>query len=91
MEADSSKLIHRNCFNVASMSFDPEMISAEIKKHVPEFTLNYNIDEVRQKIADSWPDKMDDSAARAEWGWDPQFNLEKMTVDMLDVLWKKLK
>jgi len=91
MEADPSKLIHRNCFNVASMSFDPEMMATEIKKHIPEFSLNYEIDEVRQKIAGSWPDKMDDSAARAEWGWDPKFNLEKMTVDMLDVLSKKLK
>lgn len=91
MEADPSKLVHRNCFNVASMSFDPEMMATEIKKHIPEFTLNYEIDEVRQKIANSWPDRMDDSAAREEWGWDPKFDLNKMTVDMLDVLSKKLK
>jgi len=91
MEADPAKLVHRNCFNVASMSFDPEMIATEIRKHIPEFTLNYEIDPVCQKIADSWPDKMDDTAAREEWGWNPKYDLEKMTVDMLGVLLKKLK
>jgi nucleoside-diphosphate-sugar epimerase len=91
MEADPEKLEHRNCFNVASMSFDPEMIAAEIKKHIPEFKLNYEIDEVKQCIADSWPNKMDDIAARQEWGWKPEYDLASMTQDMLQVLSKKLR
>jgi nucleoside-diphosphate-sugar epimerase len=91
MEADPEKLEHRNCFNVASMSFDPEMIAAEIQKHIPEFKLNYEIDDVKQCIADSWPNKMDDSAARQEWGWKPEYDLASMTQDMLQVLSKKLR
>ena len=91
MEADPAKLIHRNSFNIASMSFDPEMIYAEIKKYIPEFTMNYEIDTVRQEIADSWPDAMDDSCARKEWGWNPKYNLTSMTEDMLKVLGEKLK
>ncbi len=90
MEADPAKLIHRNCFNVAAMSFDPETIANVIAEHVPGFTIDYDIDPVRQKIADSWPDFMDDSAARAEWGWNPDFDLEAMTTDMLEVLRKRL-
>ena len=90
MEADSSKLIHRNAFNVAAMSFEPEMIAAEIRKHIPEFEMNYEIDPVRQQIADSWPNKMDDSAAREEWGWQHEFNLPEMTTDMLKILSQKL-
>jgi nucleoside-diphosphate-sugar epimerase len=83
MEADSSKLKHRNAFNVTAMSFAPEDLAAEIKKHIPEFEMDYKIDPVRQGIADSWPNKMDDSAAREEWGWNPKYDLEKMTEDML--------
>jgi len=83
MEADPSKLKHRNAFNVTAMSFAPEDIAAEIKKHIPEFEIDYNNDPVRQEIADSWPNKMDDSAAREEWGWDPKYDLEKITEDML--------
>lgn len=90
MEADPSKLIHRNCFNVAAMSFDPEMIAAEIRKYIPQFTMDYNIDPVRQNIAESWPNKMDDSAASREWGWKHEFDLPIMTEDMLKVLSKKL-
>lgn len=86
MEADSAKLIHRNAFNIASMSFDPEMIYAEIKKHYPDFEMEYDIDPLKQKIADSWPNSLDDSCAREEWGWQPQYNLEKMTTDMIKVL-----
>ncbi|MDR3048142.1 MAG: NAD-dependent epimerase/dehydratase family protein [Bacteroidales bacterium] len=86
MEADPSKLIHRNSFNIASMSFDPELIYAEIKKHIPNFTMSYEIDEVRQAIADSWPEAMDDSCARKEWNWNPKFNLASMTEDMIKVL-----
>jgi len=91
MEADSSKLIHRNAFNVTAMSFDPEIIAAEIKKHIPEFVMDYNVDKVKEGIANSWPNSMDDSAAKAEWGWSPSFNLAAMTKDMLEVLSKKLK
>ncbi|MBW6515310.1 MAG: L-threonine 3-dehydrogenase [Candidatus Cloacimonetes bacterium] len=91
MEADPAKLIHRNCYNVAAMSFEPEEIAAEIRKHIPEFKLKYDIDPVRQAIADSWPNKMDDSVARSEWNWQHEYNLPEMTVDMLNVLRKKLK
>lgn len=90
MEADPSRLKHRNCFNVTAMSFDPEMIAAEIKKHIPEFHMEYQIDSIKQAIADSWPNKMDDSAAREEWGWKPEYDLASMTEDMLRVLSTKL-
>jgi nucleoside-diphosphate-sugar epimerase len=91
MEADPAKLKHRNCFNVTSMSFDPEMIYAEIKKHRPDFVMDYDVDPVRQAIANTWPNSMDDTAAREEWGWKPSFNLETMTDDMLKVLGERLK
>lgn len=90
MEADPTKLIHRNSFNVTAMHFDPEEIYAEIRKHKPDFKMIYEHDETRQKIADSWPNWMDDSCARAEWGFNPKYNLETMTIDMLDKLSKKL-
>jgi len=86
MEADPSKLRHRNAFNVTAMHFDPETIAAEIRKHIPEFTIDYEIDPVRQGIADSWPNWMDDSAAREEWGWAPEYGLAAMTEDMLSEL-----
>ena len=91
MEADPSKLIHRNAFNISTMSFDPEMLAASIRKHIPEFTIDYDIDPVRQAIAESWPNNMDDSAATEEWGWHYEYDLDKMTEDMLSVLSKKLK
>lgn len=86
MEADPDKLEHRNAFNVTAMSFAPEHICAEIQKHVPGFEMDYEVDPVRQAIAESWPNKMDDSCAKAEWGWSPEFGLAKMTEDMLKVL-----
>lgn len=89
MEADPNKLIHRNSFNIASMSFDPEQIAAAIKKYMPDFEMDYQIDELRQKIADSWPNSLDDTCAREEWGWDPKFDLDSMTKDMLEVLSKR--
>ncbi len=89
MEADPSKLIHRNCFNVTAMSFDPEIIAASIKKYIPDFTLAYDVDDVKQKIADSWPNSIDDTAAREEWGWNPKFDLDKMTEDMIKTLKKR--
>ena len=91
METDPSKLIHRNAFNVAAMSFEPEMIASEIKKHIPEFTMDYDIDPIRQAIAESWPNKMDDAAAFEEWGWKHDFDLPEMTEDMLNILSNKLK
>ncbi len=90
MEADPDKLIHRNAFNVTAMSFDPAEIAASIKKHIPEFELSYDVDKVKQAIADSWPNSLDDSAAKAEWGWNPEYNLETMTKDMLEKLTIKL-
>lgn len=84
MEADPSKLVHRNSFNIASMSFTPEIICAEIRKHLPGFEMDYKVDPIKENIARSWPDSMDDSCAREEWGWSPTWNLETMTVDMLE-------
>ena len=91
MEADPSKLVHRNGFNVTAMSFEPETIAAEIRKHIPGFTMEYHTDPIRQAIADTWPNSMDDSCAREEWGWNPEFDLEKMTMDMLEKVAVKLK
>ena len=90
MEADPSKLIHRNAFNIAAMSFAPEDLAAEIMKHIPDFRLDYAVDPVRQEIAHSWPNSLDDSAARAEWGWKPEYDIAKMTADMLEKLAEKL-
>ncbi|MBO7365673.1 MAG: GDP-mannose 4,6-dehydratase [Bacteroidales bacterium] len=89
MNADPDKLIHRNSFNIASMSFDPEILYNKIREHIPDFKMKYEVDPVRQAIADSWPDRMDDSCAREEWGWKPSFDLDSMTVDMLDALRRK--
>lgn len=83
MEADASKLIHRNSFNVTAMHFDPEEIYNEVKKFYPNFKMTYVHDEVRQKIADSWPNWMDDSCARQEWGFKPEYDLHKMSEDMI--------
>ena len=90
MEADTRYLIHRNSFNIASMSFDPEEVYRAIKKHYPNFKMRYEVDPIRQAIADSWPNKMDDICARKEWGWTPRYNLEKMTADMIHNLKIKL-
>lgn len=90
MEADPKKLVHRNAFNIAAMSFAPETIYAAIKKYVPDFEMEYNVDPLKQRIANSWPDSMDDSCAREEWGWNPAYDLESMTVDMLEKLKAKL-
>lgn len=90
MEANPDKLIHRNAFNIASMSFDPEEIYAAIKERKPEFEMVYDVDPLKQSIAESWPDRMDDSCARAEWGWNPTYDLESMTKDMLEKLAIKL-
>ena len=91
MEADPTRLVHRNGFNIASMSFDPDEIFQAIKRHKPNFEMEYDVDMLKQGIADSWPDCLDDSCARAEWDWKPQYDLESMTVDMLKNLEAKLK
>ena len=91
MEADPTRLVHRNGFNIASMSFDPEEIFNAIKRYKPEFEMEYDVDPLKQGIADSWPDSLDDSCARAEWDWNPQYDLDAMTVDMLKNLEAKLK
>jgi nucleoside-diphosphate-sugar epimerase len=90
MEADPEKLKHRNAFNVTAMSFAPEHLYAEIKKIIPEFTMDYKVDPGRQAIAESWPNYMDDSVAREEWGWKPEYDLSAMTKDMLEKLSRKL-
>lgn len=86
MEADPTRLKHRNSFNIAAMSFDPEEIAASIRKYIPEFVMEYNVDALRQGIAESWPNSLDDSCARAEWDWNPKYDLDAMTQDMLKVL-----
>ncbi len=91
MEADPAKLLHRNAFNLAAVNFTPTELAAEIRRHLPGFTISYEIDPVRQAIADSWPESLDDSAARAEWGWQPGFDLAAMTADMLVELRRKLR
>ena len=90
MNADPSRLIHRNSFNIASMSFDPEILYNKIRETYPDFKMRYDVDPVRQAIADSWPDKMDDSCARAEWDWKPTYDLDEMTADMIACLKKKI-
>ncbi|MBT2256499.1 L-threonine 3-dehydrogenase [Priestia megaterium] len=86
MEADGSKLKHRNSFNVSAMSFDPEQMATEIRKTIPEFVLDYQVDPVRQAIAESWPNHIDSSCAIEEWGFKAEYNLEKMTREMLGKL-----
>ena len=83
MEADPARLRHRNAFNVGAMSFCPEEQAAYIRTHIPDFTISYRVDPVRQAIADSWPDSLEDYAARVEWGWKPTYDLAGMTQDML--------
>jgi nucleoside-diphosphate-sugar epimerase len=90
MEADADNLSHRNSFNVTAMSFEPEQIAAEIRKHIPNFEITYDVDPVRQAIADSWPNSIDSSAAKEEWGFKAEYDLAKMTADMLDKLKTKL-
>lgn len=90
MEADPSKLKHRNAFNIASMSFAPEDIAAAIQKQMPAFTMEYEVNPTLQAIADSWPDQLDDSAAQEEWGWKAKYDLDTMTTDMLENLKKRL-
>ena len=90
MEADPYRLIHRNAFNIAAMSFDPEGVFNAIKKYKPEFEMDYDVDPLKQANADSWPNSLSDVAAQQEWDWKAEYDLDKMTVDMLAKLREKL-
>jgi len=91
MEADPARLVHRNAFNVTAMTFTPAVLASEIQKHLPGFEIDYDVDPVRQAIADSWPDSLDDQAARDEWDWQPKYDLATMTREMLETLGTRLK
>ena len=90
MEADASGLKHRNAFNITAMSFDPEIIYNSIKRYIPDFRMDYDVDPLRQNIAESWPDSLDDTCAREEWGWTPEYDLDTMTKDMIEKLRLKI-
>tara|TARA_B100000965_G_scaffold345554_1_gene316426 strand:- start:1183 stop:2127 length:945 start_codon:yes stop_codon:yes gene_type:complete len=82
MNADANKVQIRSSYNISGISFSPEEISNEIKKHITNFSISYSAD-FRQKIADSWPNSIDDSIARKDWGWQEQYDLSKMTSEMI--------
>ncbi|WP_100009761.1 L-threonine 3-dehydrogenase [Lentibacillus sediminis] len=89
MEADPAKLVHRNAFNISAISAAPEDFAQAIRQHIPEFKMTYDVDPVRQKIADSWPNSIDSSAAAAEWGFRAEYDLAKMTGEMLEKIKEK--
>jgi len=89
MNADLSRLKHHADFNIAGISFSAGELAASIQKYMPDFTVEYHPDPVKQAIADSWPRSIDDSAAREEWGWQPTYDLDAMTRDMLDKLGRR--
>ena len=91
MEADPKKLRHRNSFNVTCMSFTPKQLFAAIKRRVPNALFDYEIDPIKANISSSWPNKMDDSCAREEWGWSPEWDMERMVDDMLHAVAEKVK
>ena len=84
MNADEGRLMHRNAFNVTAMSVTPASLAAEIQRHIPDFQIEYDVDPRRQALAESWPESLDDSAARSEWAWEPKWDLASMTRDMLE-------
>jgi len=90
MEADSAKLKNRNAFNIAAMQLTPAKLAEAIRSYEPDFVMEYDVDPLRQGIAESWPKRLDDSAAREEWGWEPAFDLDSMVADMLKNLRMKL-
>ncbi|MBP3438616.1 MAG: NAD-dependent epimerase/dehydratase family protein [Sutterella sp.] len=90
MEADASRLRHFNSFNVNALSFDPEGIAGSIRRRIPEFRLSYKVNPLLQGIAESWPDALDDTAAREEWDWKPEYSLDEMTDIMLREIAKRL-
>ena len=91
MEADPTRLVHRNSFNIAAMSFEPTQIFEAIRRQLPDFKIRFEVDPLRQSIADSWPNSLDDTAARQEWDWKPAFDLDAMTTDMIKNLTPRLK
>lgn len=88
MQAPESRLSLRT-YNIAAMSFTPEEVAEEIRKHLPHLKVTYNPDIIRQTIADSWPERFDDSNARQDWGWKPAYGLAEMVTDMLASIHKK--
>jgi nucleoside-diphosphate-sugar epimerase len=90
MEADAGRLVHRNAFNVTAMQLTPAVLADMIRARIPDFEITYDVDPMRQGIADSWPMRLDDTAARQEWGWQPEYDAEAMVTDMLDQLGAKL-
>jgi nucleoside-diphosphate-sugar epimerase len=90
MEAKAGLLHHRNAYNVTAMSVTPAEIAEAIRQHIPSFAVDYEVDPVRQAIADSWPHALDDSEARKDWSWAPRYDLEAMTKDMLTRLQERL-
>ena len=91
MVADPAQLKHRNAFNVTAMQLTPAKLADAIRRHIPGFTIEYKVDPVRQNIANSWPRRIDDAAARAEWGWKHEYDMEAMTEDMIAQLRLKLQ
>lgn len=91
MEADPANLVHRNSFNITSVSFTPEILRREITRHLPNFEMDYRIDPVKEQIARSWPNSLDDTCARREWGWSPKWNLTDMVDDMVQTISKRVK
>ncbi|MEB5686768.1 L-threonine 3-dehydrogenase [Mammaliicoccus lentus] len=89
MEADGERLVHRNAYNVSAMSVEPETVKASIQKILPEFELGYDVDPDRQAIADTWPNSIDTSCAKEEWGFNPQYDLDSMTKLMLKAIKEK--
>lgn len=91
MEANPDRLVHRNSFNITAMSFDPEEIAASVRNYIPSFTMTYEVDELRQGIAESWPNSLDDTCARQEWDWNPEYDLNTMSKDMIETLQERYK
>ena len=89
MEADPERMEHRNAFNVTAMQLAPRDLAAAIRERMPDFEMGYDVDPVRQAIAESWPRRIDDTAAREEWGWAPEYDLDAMTDDMLHNIRRK--
>ena len=90
MEADASRLRHFNSFNVGAMSFSPEDVAASIRRRMPGFELTYEVNPLLQGIAESWPDALDDTTAREEWDWKPEYDLDAMTDVMLEAISERL-
>ncbi|WP_217586336.1 L-threonine 3-dehydrogenase [Lentibacillus saliphilus] len=89
METDPAKLIHRNAFNISGMSAAPEDFAKAIQTHIPEFKMSYDVDPARQRIAESWPNAIDSTAAIEEWGFKADYDLDRMTKDMLEKIAQK--